>query len=138
MTRSTGHPPDHRRFASMRDRSSGMISVYSSPPRTRSSTPESTLGLSLTPITGATALYRRLGYRQFGTWRVDDEDHGDALRFERRILFYEPSAPFPEVPYYPQTTEFTCGPASLIMAMAAVIVGPLRADRSQPVSGPSA
>lgn len=69
---------------------------------------------------GAIALYRRLGYRQFGTYRDYYEDHGDALRFERRILFYEPDATFPEVPYYPQTTDFTCGPASLIMAMASV------------------
>lgn len=69
---------------------------------------------------GAIALYRRLGYRQFGTYRDYYDDHGDALRFERRILFYEPTGTFPEVPYYPQTTDFTCGPASLIMAMAAV------------------
>jgi ribosomal-protein-alanine acetyltransferase len=69
---------------------------------------------------GAIALYRRLGYREFGTLRDYYEDHGDALRFERRILFYEPRGRFPEVPYYPQTTDFTCGPASLIMAMAAV------------------
>lgn len=69
---------------------------------------------------GAIALYRRLGYRQFGTWRDYYEDHGDALRFERRILFYEARGKFPAVPYYPQSTDFTCGPASLIMAMAAV------------------
>jgi len=64
-------------------------------------------------------LYRRLGYRQFGTYRDYYEDHGNALRFERRILFYEPTRAFPAVPYYPQTTEFSCGPAALIMAMAA-------------------
>jgi len=66
----------------------------------------------------AIALYRRLGYRQFGTYRDYYEDHGTALRFERRILFYEPSGEFPAVPYYPQTTDFSCGPAALIMAMA--------------------
>lgn len=65
-------------------------------------------------------LYRRLGYRQFGTYRDYYEDHGDALRFERRILYYEPSREFPPVPYYPQTTEFTCGPSALLMAMAAL------------------
>lgn len=68
---------------------------------------------------GAIALYRRLGYRQFGTYRDYYDDHGNALRFERRILFYEPSKQFSAVPYYPQTTEFSCGPAALIMAMAA-------------------
>lgn len=66
----------------------------------------------------AIALYKRLGYRQFGSYRDYYEDHGNALRFERRILFYEPGARFPAVPYYPQTTEFTCGPAALLMAMA--------------------
>jgi len=68
----------------------------------------------------AIRLYQRLGYRQFGTYRDYYEDHGTALRFERRILFYEPSREFPAVPYYPQTTEFSCGPAALIMAMAAL------------------
>ena len=76
---------------------------------------------------GAINLYRRLGYRQFGTYRDYYEDHGDALRFERRILYYEPSREFPTVPYYPQTTEFTCGPAALLMAMAAL-------DEQQPVN----
>ena len=76
---------------------------------------------------GAISLYRRLGYRQFGTYRDYYEDHGDALRFERRILYYEPSREFLPVPYYPQTTEFTCGPSALIMAMAAL-------DEQQPVS----
>lgn len=75
----------------------------------------------------AIALYRRLGYRQFGTYRDYYEDHGDALRFERRILFYEPTRQFPKVPYYPQTTEFSCGPAALIMAMATL-------DEQQPVT----
>lgn len=71
----------------------------------------------------AIGLYERLGYRQFGTYRDYYEDHGNALRFERRILFYEPSGNFPEVPYYPQTTDFSCGPAALIMAMAALDEG---------------
>lgn len=66
----------------------------------------------------AIALYRRLGYRVFGNYRDYYEDHGNALRFERRILFYEPTRQFPAVPYYPQTTDFSCGPAALIMAMA--------------------
>ncbi len=69
---------------------------------------------------GAINLYRRLGYRQFGTYRDYYEDHGTALRFERRILYYKPSREYLPVPYYPQTTEFTCGPSALIMAMAAL------------------
>ena len=77
--------------------------------------------------TPAIRLYQRLGYRQFGTYRDYYEDHGTALRFERRILFYAPSQEFPAVPYYPQTTEFSCGPAALIMAMATL-------DESQPMT----
>ncbi len=76
---------------------------------------------------GAINLYKRLGYRQFGTYRDYYEDHGNALRFERRILFYEPSRDYPAVPYYPQTTEFSCGPAALIMAMASL-------DEQQPLT----
>lgn len=75
--------------------------------------------LEVRPDNGpAIALYRRLGYRQFGTYRDYYADHADALRFERRILYYEPTERFPKVPYYPQTTDFTCGPAALMMAMA--------------------
>jgi len=77
--------------------------------------------------TGAISLYRRLGYRQFGTYRDYYEDHGTALRFERRILYYEPSYDYLPVPYYPQSTEFTCGPSALIMAMAAL-------DEQQPIN----
>lgn len=76
---------------------------------------------------GAIALYKRLGYRQFGTYRDYYEDQGTALRFERRILFYEPTRDFLPVPYYPQTTDFSCGPAALIMAMAAL-------DEQQPLT----
>lgn len=72
-------------------------------------------------------LYQRLGYRQFGTWRDYYDDHGTALRFERRILYYEPTHEFAAVPYYPQTTDFSCGPAALIMAMAAL-------DEQQPMT----
>lgn len=67
----------------------------------------------------AIALYQKLGYQQFDR-KVDFyEDHSEALCFEKRIFY-----PHPEnrlaVPFYQQTTEFTCGPASLIMAMAAL------------------
>ncbi|MBJ6138121.1 ribosomal protein S18-alanine N-acetyltransferase [Marinobacter litoralis] len=77
--------------------------------------------------TGAINLYRRLGYRQFGTYRDYYEDHGTALRFERRILYYEPAREILPVPYYPQTTEFTCGPSALMMALSAL-------DERQPLT----
>jgi ribosomal protein S18 acetylase RimI-like enzyme len=64
-------------------------------------------------------LFARAGYEVFD--EVDDyyEDHMGALRFERTL------APRPElaqvrVPYYRQSTDFTCGPACLMMAMRAL------------------
>ncbi|HGM5582768.1 TPA: peptidase C39 family protein [Pseudomonas putida] len=67
----------------------------------------------------AIALYERQGYRRFA--RIDDyyEDHASALRYEKRILA-RPTGATRKVPYYAQTTEFTCGPACLLMAMAAL------------------
>lgn len=73
-----------------------------------------------TDNTGAIALYRRLGYRQFGTLKDYYADHGDALRFERRILFFRPGGRFRAIPFYAQTTDFSCGPAALMMAMSAL------------------
>lgn len=69
---------------------------------------------------GAISLYRRLGYRQFGTLKDYYADHGDALRFERRILFFRPGDRFPAIPFYAQTTDFSCGPAALMMALSAL------------------
>jgi len=65
----------------------------------------------------ATALYRRLGYKEFGRHTRYYEDEGDALRFEKRLAPDSPrlrDAP----PYFHQTTEFTCGPACMMMALA--------------------
>lgn len=66
----------------------------------------------------AQRLYRRAGYRRFEL--VDDyyEDHAPALRLEKRLSYPQPVARLP-VPYYAQSTDFTCGPAALLMAMGA-------------------
>ena len=69
---------------------------------------------------GAIALYRKLGYRLFGTYDDYYEDGEQALRFEKRIRFYAGPRADLFVPYYSQTTPFTCGPASLMMAMKAL------------------
>jgi ribosomal protein S18 acetylase RimI-like enzyme len=65
----------------------------------------------------AIARYRKSGYRQFGRLRKYYEDGGDALRFEKRLV--------PELPalalaprYFHQSTDFTCGPACMMMALA--------------------
>ncbi|WP_018862571.1 MULTISPECIES: GNAT family N-acetyltransferase/peptidase C39 family protein [unclassified Thioalkalivibrio] len=65
------------------------------------------------------ALFRRLGYRDFGT--IDDyyEDHMDALRLQKSLA-PGPDPALVRAPYYAQTLEFTCGPAALMMAMRAV------------------
>ncbi len=70
----------------------------------------------------AIRLYQTMGYRQFGRYPDYYEDHSDALRFHKRIIPRERveehlSDPEERVDYYAQTTEFTCGAASLLMAM---------------------
>ncbi|WP_338580785.1 GNAT family N-acetyltransferase/peptidase C39 family protein [Pseudomonas sp. MAG733B] len=67
----------------------------------------------------AIALYERNGYRRFALIHDYYQDHADALRLEKRILQHRESRNI-QVPYYPQTTEFTCGPACLLMAMGAL------------------
>ncbi|BBF91634.1 ribosomal protein S18-alanine N-acetyltransferase [Blastochloris tepida] len=65
----------------------------------------------------AIALYRASGYRQIA--RVADyyEDHEPALRLEKRLLA-EVAPPVEAPPYFQQTTDFTCGPACMLMALA--------------------
>lgn len=67
----------------------------------------------------AIGLYEANGYQRFAIVEDYYEDHAQALRFEKRILHDTPP-PARRVPYYPQTTEFTCGAACLLMAMAAI------------------
>lgn len=65
----------------------------------------------------AIALYRDAGYQPSG--RADEyyEDKANALRFEKRLSPPLPRLRFPP-PYFHQTTEFTCGPACLMMTLA--------------------
>lgn len=67
----------------------------------------------------AIRLYERRGYRKFGLLRDYYEDHADAFRYEKRIYFPPPQALMREIPYYAQSTDFTCGPACLMMAFKA-------------------
>ncbi len=69
---------------------------------------------------GAIQLYEKFGYHPFGLLRDYYEDHSDALRYQKRILHREDRFDFLPIPYYQQTTDFNCGPASLIMAMQAL------------------
>jgi len=67
--------------------------------------------------TRAIDCYRKSGYREFGRHKKYYQDNGDALRFEKRL-----AAPIASLaaapPYFHQTTEFTCGPACILMALA--------------------
>lgn len=66
----------------------------------------------------AIKFYESLQFRLFAKHLDYYEDHADALRFEKRITKRD-TTPVVDVPYYQQTTDFTCGPASLMMAMKA-------------------
>lgn len=68
---------------------------------------------------GAQQLYRSLGYRDFGAWEDYYEDHATALRMEKSLAPHLARG-LNRVPLYRQTLDFTCGPASLLMAMKAL------------------
>lgn len=67
----------------------------------------------------AIALYEKQGYRRFGEYADYYEDHEGAYRYQKRIRTFDPRLRHHPVPWYRQTTAFTCGPASLMMAMRA-------------------
>ena len=70
--------------------------------------------------TTATALYHSSGYHVF-SWLPDYyEDHRNALRMQKRIRYLSESLVKRKTPWYQQTTDFTCGPASLLMAMSSL------------------
>ncbi len=69
----------------------------------------------------AIELYKGMGYRTFGVYPDYYEDHDNALRMQKRIRY--PSAALVSLaptPWYRQTTQFSCGPAALMMAMARI------------------
>ena len=63
----------------------------------------------------ARALYSALGYHSIDTLPAYYEDGGDGLRLEKRLVRHLTQSP--RLPFYAQTTEFTCGPAAALMAM---------------------
>lgn len=66
--------------------------------------------------TKAQALYKILGYHTIATLNNYYEDGSDGLRMEKRISGSGRSSR--SLHYYEQTTPFTCGPSSLLMALA--------------------
>lgn len=69
---------------------------------------------------GAIALYEKLGYRVFGEYFDYYDDHSNALRMQKKILNIPVEQIIRATPWFRQTTDFTCGPASLMMAMASL------------------
>lgn len=68
----------------------------------------------------AIKLYQRLGYRVFGEYENYYDDHSDALRMQKQIRRAKQNSLLRQTPWYSQTTDFTCGPAALMMAMASL------------------
>lgn len=68
----------------------------------------------------AIALYEACGYRRFGEYIDYYEDHTDADRMQKTIRQVADATARLSAVWYPQTTEFTCGPAALMMAMASL------------------
>lgn len=68
---------------------------------------------------GAIALYRKAGYRSFGSYEHYYEDASNALRMQKRIRAFDDKSKLLKIPYVGQRTPFTCGPASLLMVIAA-------------------
>ncbi len=68
----------------------------------------------------AIQLYQARGYRVFGEYVNYYEDHGDALRMQKIIQHVDSGKIERPTPWYQQTTDFTCGPAAIMMAMASL------------------
>ena len=68
----------------------------------------------------AIKLYQSMGYRQFGLYKEYYENKADALRMQKAIKQLQSQAQLSNYPWYRQTTAFTCGCASLMMASAAL------------------
>ena len=67
---------------------------------------------------GAIRLYEQMGYRSFGEYSDYYEDHSNALRMQKCIRAISENSLIQNIPWHPQSTEFSCGPAALMMVMA--------------------
>lgn len=65
----------------------------------------------------AIRLYENLQYKRFSIKHHYYEDSDDALCMEKKVQKISKKDDKLSVPFYQQTTEFTCGPSSLLMAM---------------------
>ncbi|MFW5845914.1 MAG: peptidase C39 family protein [Planctomycetota bacterium] len=65
----------------------------------------------------AIPLYEQMGYRRFGLYRDYYDDHGDALRMQKRIRRPDERTHLRRMTWLAQQTRFTCGCAALMMAL---------------------
>jgi len=65
----------------------------------------------------AIKLYEKLGYNRFAIKHQYYDNDEDAICFEKKVQVIGKKEKKLNVPFYKQTTEFTCGPSSLMMAM---------------------
>ena len=68
----------------------------------------------------AIRLYELHGYRRFGEYLDYYEDHQDALRMQKKVWRKPHKIHHDMAPWYQQTTDFTCGPSALMMAMSSL------------------
>ncbi|MDU0353517.1 GNAT family N-acetyltransferase/peptidase C39 family protein [Paraglaciecola aquimarina] len=68
----------------------------------------------------AIGLYESMGYKVFGDYKNYYENNNDALRMQKAIRHYSNFSRLPTYPWYQQSTDFTCGPAALMMAMNSI------------------
>lgn len=64
--------------------------------------------------------YSTLGYAVFGSFHDYYENHQDAYRMQKRIRDINANLIQRRMRWYRQTTAFTCGPSSLLMAMGSL------------------
>ena len=68
----------------------------------------------------ARQLYERRGYRVFGEYSHYYDDKSDALRMQKTIRRVDETVLQRKTTWYPQTTDFSCGPAAVMMAMSSL------------------
>ncbi len=68
----------------------------------------------------AMALYKSMGYREFGHYDAYYEDQTNAIRMQKTLRHESEGQTNSSISWLAQGTPFTCGPASLQMALSAL------------------
>lgn len=65
----------------------------------------------------AVGFFQQRGYHDIGLKNDYFDDHSDAVVLQKQLHFFDSERTPRRVPYLTQTTPFTCGPTSLLMAL---------------------